>query len=113
MAKEISISELARRLDISAATVSRALSGKGRVGRETRKRILDYIEEHDYIPNIHSSRETEKAVRTICVTLRGEFIAGTRSTTSKEDSLQEKNKNLGKVVRSERNNAWKKAFEEI
>lgn len=72
MAKEISISELARRLDISATTVSRALSGKGRVGRETRKRILDYIEEHDYIPNIHSSRETEKAVRTICVTLPGE-----------------------------------------
>lgn len=72
MAKEISISEIAGRLDISVTTVSRALSGKGRVGEETRKRILDYIEEHDYIPNIHRPKEIEKPARTICVTLPGE-----------------------------------------
>lgn len=72
MAKEISISELAERLNISVTTVSRALSGKGRVGEETRKRVLNYIEEHDYIPNIHRPKEIEKPTRTICVTLPGE-----------------------------------------
>lgn len=72
MAKEISISELAQRLNISVTTVSRALSGKGRVGEETRKRILSYIEENDYIPNIHRPKEIEKPTRTICVTLPGE-----------------------------------------
>lgn len=72
MAKEISISELAKRLNISVTTVSRALSGKGRVGEETRKKILNYIEEHDYIPNIHRPKEIEKKTRTICVTLPGE-----------------------------------------
>ena len=35
--------EIARALGISKTTVSRAISGKGRVREETRKEILDYI----------------------------------------------------------------------
>lgn len=72
MAKEINISELAQQLNISVTTVSRALSGKGRVGEQTRNRILKYIEENDYIPNIYKTKEAQKPTRTICVTLPGE-----------------------------------------
>ena len=72
MSKEINISEIAQKLDISVTTVSRALSGKGRVGKKTKNRILDYIEENDYIPNIHRSKNIDERKKTICVTLPGE-----------------------------------------
>ena len=72
MSKEINISEIAQKLDISVTTVSRALSGKGRVGEKTKNRILDYIEENDYIPNIHRSKNIDERKKTICVTLPGE-----------------------------------------
>lgn len=49
MSKEINISEIAQKLDISVTTVSRALSGKGRVGKKlkteywtTSKRMTTY-----------------------------------------------------------------------
>lgn len=72
MAKEINISDLAQQLNISVTTVSRALSGKGRVGEQTRNRILKYIEENDYIPNVYKAKEAKKPTKTICVTLPGE-----------------------------------------
>ena len=48
----ITISDIAEALGVSKTTVSRAISGKGRIGEVTRKRVLDYIEEHDYKPNV-------------------------------------------------------------
>ena len=50
--KNITISDVADALGVSKATVSRAISGKGRIGDETRQRVLAYIEEHDYKPNV-------------------------------------------------------------
>lgn len=47
MGKKISITDIANALGISKTTVSRALSGKGRVGESTKTKVLDYIEEHD------------------------------------------------------------------
>ena len=49
---KITIDDIARELGISKTTVSRAISGKGRVGDETRSRVLQYIEEHNYKPNM-------------------------------------------------------------
>jgi DNA-binding LacI/PurR family transcriptional regulator len=49
---KITIDDIAKALGISKTTVSRAISGKGRVGEETRQRVLKYIEEHNYKPNI-------------------------------------------------------------
>ena len=37
--------EMARQLGVSKSTVSRALSGKGRIGRETREKIRAYAKE--------------------------------------------------------------------
>ncbi|MBR4724165.1 MAG: LacI family DNA-binding transcriptional regulator [Lachnospiraceae bacterium] len=46
MDKNITISDIAQALGISKTTVSRAISGNGRVGNDTRKRVMRYIEEH-------------------------------------------------------------------
>ena len=47
----ITIDDIARDLGISKTTVSRAISGKGRIGPATREKVLAYIKEHDYRPN--------------------------------------------------------------
>lgn len=47
----ITISDIAEALDISKTTVSRAISGKGRIGEKTRERVLAYIEKYNYHPN--------------------------------------------------------------
>ena len=36
---------------LTKTTISRALSGKGRVGKETRQKILDWAAENNYTPN--------------------------------------------------------------
>lgn len=71
VANKISVKEIADTLGISATTVSRTLSGKGRVGEDTKKRILDYIQANDYEPNIRQ-KTSDKPTRNICVTLPGE-----------------------------------------
>lgn len=47
----MTISDVAEALHISKTTVSRAISGKGRIGEETRERVLAYIKEHNYKQN--------------------------------------------------------------
>lgn len=49
---KITISDVAEALGVSKTTVSRAISGKGRIGAGTRERVLRYIEEHHYKPNV-------------------------------------------------------------
>lgn len=51
---KITIDDVARALGISKTTVSRAISGKGRVGDDTRQKVMSFIEEHNYIPNINA-----------------------------------------------------------
>ena len=46
------IDDIARELGVSKTTVSRAISGKGRIGQATRERVLAFIKEHDYRPNV-------------------------------------------------------------
>ena len=49
--ESITIDDIARELGISKTTVSRSISGKGRIGEKTRRRVLDYIAENNYKPN--------------------------------------------------------------
>lgn len=49
--KNLTIADIAQELGVSKTTVSRAISGKGRIGQQTRKRVLEYIEAHHYSPN--------------------------------------------------------------
>jgi DNA-binding LacI/PurR family transcriptional regulator len=50
--KKITISDVALALNVSKTTVSRAISGKGRISEETKRRVIEYIEENDYKPNV-------------------------------------------------------------
>ena len=47
----LTISDVAEALGMSKTTVSRAISGKGRVSEQTRTRVQAYIREHNYSPN--------------------------------------------------------------
>lgn len=49
--KKMTINDVAEALGVSVSTVSRAISGKGRIGEATRRRVFEFIEEHDYHPN--------------------------------------------------------------
>jgi len=70
--EEISVSDIAKALGISSTTVSRALSGKGRVGEKTRRAVEEYIENNDVTPNVRTSKYTDKKTMNIGVCLPSE-----------------------------------------
>ena len=45
------IDDIAKELGVSKTTVSRAISGKGRISDNTRQRVMSFIEQHNYRPN--------------------------------------------------------------
>ena len=49
---KLTIGDVADALGVSKTTVSRAISGKGRISEETTRRVIDYIERHNYRPNV-------------------------------------------------------------
>ena len=49
---KMTIADVAEALNISKTTVSRAISGKGRIGAETRRKVMEYIEKHNYKPSV-------------------------------------------------------------
>ncbi len=50
--KKLTIADVAAHLGVSKTTVSRAISGKGRVSDETKRRVQMYIDQMDYKPNV-------------------------------------------------------------
>ena len=48
---KITMDDIANDLNVSKTTISRAISGKGRVGGKTKEKILDYIKAKGYKPN--------------------------------------------------------------
>ncbi len=68
--ERITIQEIAEYLKMSPTTVSRAISGKGRVSRETKKKVFDFLEQNQYTPNV--IKNSEKKSKNICVLLPGE-----------------------------------------
>lgn len=49
--KAVKLKDLARELDLAVSTVSRAMSGKGRVSRKTRERVMKAVKQAHYTPN--------------------------------------------------------------
>ncbi len=45
------IGDIAEELGISKTTVSRAMSGKGRISEATRQKVMDCVKQNEYIPN--------------------------------------------------------------
>ena len=60
MNEKLTIDDIAAALGVSKTTVSRAISGKGRLSPETIRRVQQYIDEHGYTPN-HQARGLAKS----------------------------------------------------
>lgn len=53
--KKVSIEEIARALGVSKTTVSRALSGKGRISQATRVRVQEYLTNAGAAPAVRTT----------------------------------------------------------
>jgi DNA-binding LacI/PurR family transcriptional regulator len=70
----LTIDDIARELGVSKTTVSRAISGKGRISAATRERVLAYIEKHNYKPNASAKSLAESRTYNIALVLPRDFI---------------------------------------
>lgn len=70
--KRLTITDVAQALGISKTTVSRAISGKGRVGEDTRHRVLKFIEENDYKPNVIAKGLAQQRTYNIALIIPGD-----------------------------------------
>lgn len=71
--KGLTIADIADALGVSKTTVSRAISGKGRIGESTRKKVLDYIDAHDYKPNVIAQSLAKSKTFNICAVMPGNY----------------------------------------
>ena len=71
--KTITIADVAEALGVSKTTVSRAISGKGRIGNATKERVIRYIEEHDYKPNVIAKSLAQSKTYNIGVVMPGDY----------------------------------------
>lgn len=71
--QSINIGDIAAALGVSKTTVSRAISGKGRISVETRARVKNYIEEHNYRPNVMARGLANSKTYNIALLLPSEF----------------------------------------
>ena len=71
--RNLTIADVAEALGVSKTTVSRAISGKGRIGVATRDRVLKYIEEHDYKPNVIAKGLAQSKTYNLCVVMPADY----------------------------------------
>ncbi|MCD8103415.1 MAG: LacI family transcriptional regulator [Lachnospiraceae bacterium] len=71
--KKFTIDDVARELGISKTTVSRAISGKGRVSQATREMVLACIEKHDYRPSVIAKGLSESRTYNIGLLLPDDY----------------------------------------
>lgn len=70
--KKLTIDDIAQELGVSKTTVSRAISGKGRISEQTRRKVLDYVEEHHYSPNVIAKGLAQHKTYNLGVVLPGD-----------------------------------------
>lgn len=70
----LTVGEIARELGVSATTVSRALSGKGRVSPETRERVLAYAERFGYSSAGASSPLERRRTNNLALVIPSHFV---------------------------------------
>jgi LacI family transcriptional regulator len=63
----VNIKQLAKALNLSTSTVSRAFRDNSDINKETKERILEMAKELNYQPNHHASNLREQRSRTIAV----------------------------------------------
>src|SRR5689334_1368267 len=84
--KEITIYDIAQKLNISPATVSRGLQDHPAISKKTKKRILDMADELGYRSNLFARNLRQKQTKTIGVIvheLNSNFITSVLSGIEK------------------------------
>lgn len=71
--KKLTINDIAEELKVSKTTVSRAISGNGRISQSTRQRILKYIETNNYKPNVIAKSLAKSRTYNIAVAIPGDY----------------------------------------
>lgn len=71
--KTLTIADIADTLGVSKTTVSRAISGKGRIGSETRERVLKYIDAYNYTPNVIAKSLAQNKTYNLAVVMPGDY----------------------------------------
>ncbi|MCD7725767.1 MAG: LacI family transcriptional regulator [Clostridiales bacterium] len=71
--KNLTINDIAEALGVSKTTVSRAISGKGRIGAQTRRKVLEYIETHNYRPNVIAKGLAQNKTFNLGLVLPGDY----------------------------------------
>lgn len=69
------IDDIAKELGVSKTTVSRAISGKGRLSAETRAKVLAFIEECNYRPNAVAKSLAKSRTYNLGLVLPGNYAA--------------------------------------
>lgn len=72
--RNLTIDDIARRLGVSKTTVSRAISGKGRISESTRAKVLDYIQACNYRPSAAAKGLAESRTYNVALVLPRSFI---------------------------------------
>ena len=72
--QNLTIDDIARELGVSKTTVSRAISGKGRISAATRQRVQEYIEERNYRPSAAAKGLAESRTYNLGLVLPRSFI---------------------------------------
>jgi DNA-binding LacI/PurR family transcriptional regulator len=67
--KNLTIDDIARDLGVSKTTVSRAISGKGRISAATRRRIADYANQYNYRPSAAAQSLAESRTRNLMLVI--------------------------------------------
>lgn len=62
---KVTIYDVAKKANVSIATVSKVINNTGNMRDETRKKVNDVIKEMDYMPNLMASALTGKGTQTI------------------------------------------------
>ena len=90
--ESITIKDIAKALNLSNSTVSRALKGSYHISEETRKKVNAFAREHNYRPNLNAQSLKNKKSRSIGLildsvhnTFYAEVINGIESVASEKD----------------------------
>lgn len=65
----ITLADVADALGVSKTTVSRVISGKGRISEDTRQRVMEYIEKSGYKPNVIAKSLAQSKTYNIAILL--------------------------------------------
>jgi DNA-binding LacI/PurR family transcriptional regulator len=115
--ENITIKDIARALDLSVSTVSRALKDSYKISEETRLLVQRYASEHQYRPNLMAQSLKSQRSRSIGVVLCNvpnvffsEVLSGIESVAYNSDYLviiTQSQESYQREVKNVRNLAWR------